>query len=107
MTHMTLLDYQSGALRTLGERRDALPYLALGLIGEAGEATEVIKKYVYHGHEFDRTKLALELGDVLWHIATIAHRAGLTLEEVAQMNLDKLARRYPEGYSDEASRSRL
>ena len=72
-------------------------YPALGLCGESGEVAEKIKK-VYRDENgtltpVRRAELEKELGDVLWYIANLASEAGLDLEDVAEMNLDKLARR--------------
>lgn len=70
----------------------------LGLNGEAGEAADMVKKYLYQGHPFDHEHFAKELGDVLWYVAQAASAAGYTLEEVMEMNVAKLAARYPEGH---------
>lgn len=105
-------DYQAGAERT-ANRKDVdtvdkrLANFALGLAGEAGEAADLVKKYLFHGHPLDRDKIKKELGDVLWYVATMASTLGLQLEDVAQGNLDKLRARYPEGFSVERSVSRV
>ena len=80
---------------------------ALGL-GEAGELQNVVKKHIFHGHDLDqsREKVMDESGDVLWYLAMINEVYGITLEEVAQHNVMKLKKRYPEGFSGEASRNR-
>lgn len=80
---------------------------ALGL-GEAGELQNVVKKHVFHGHDYEEAKLKVmdESGDVLWYLAMLNEVYGITLEEVAQYNLDKLTKRYPEGFSHDASRNR-
>ncbi|RME84638.1 MAG: nucleotide pyrophosphohydrolase [Caldilineae bacterium] len=106
---MTLNEYQQLALRTAGDHGDfdrTLMYTALGLNGEAGETAELVKKALFHGHNLDRDKLKKELGDVLWYVAVMADALDLPLEEVARHNIDKLARRYPEGFSHERSRHR-
>ncbi|NOZ70533.1 MAG: nucleoside triphosphate pyrophosphohydrolase family protein [Chloroflexi bacterium] len=106
---MKLNEYQQLALRTAGNHGEldrTLMYTALGLNGEAGETAELIKKAFFHGHELDREALKKELGDVLWYLAVMADALGMPLEEVAQHNIDKLARRYPQGFSQERSRNR-
>ncbi len=106
---MNLNDYQKLALRTAGNHGDferTLIYTALGLNGEAGEVAELIKKAFFHGHDLDLDKLKKELGDVLWYVAVMANALDLPLDEVAQHNIDKLARRYPQGFSEERSRNR-
>ena len=106
---MTLDDYQQLALRTAGNHGDferTLIYTALGLNGEAGETAELVKKTFFHGHDLEADKLKNELGDVLWYVAVMAKAMDWSLDEVAQDNIDKLARRYPEGFSAERSRRR-
>ena len=84
-----------------GERR--LMVAALGLAGEAGEFANLVKKMTAHGHPFDPDSLKDELGDVLWYLAEAATASGLNLEQIAQDNVDKLFKRYPEGFSQENS----
>ena len=95
---MTLNEYQDGARSTAiyPESRKII-YPTLGLTGEAGEVSDKVKKVIRDNNdEFSdehKRQIALELGDVLWYPATLAHDLGFTLDEVAQMNLDKLASR--------------
>ena len=70
----------------------------MGLNGEAGEAIDIFKKYLYQGHPLDRDHLARELGDVAWYLALSAHALGYSLEDVFEMNIEKLEKRYPRGY---------
>lgn len=80
---------------------------ALGLNGEAGELGDLIKKEVFHGHPADVDKVMKETGDVLHYLAGIATLYKFTLEEAAAGNLEKLKKRYPEGFSTEASIKRV
>ncbi|PEM90708.1 hypothetical protein CN639_11175 [Bacillus toyonensis] len=86
--------------------------------GEAGEVADIVKKAIFHGHGFDPAhcpgeeegnthKIALELGDILYYISIMSHEMGYTLEDIAQMNISKLATRYPERFSREASQARV
>lgn len=83
-----------------------MPLLLYGLTGEAGEVADLIKKHFGHGHELDLIKVNKELGDVLWYLSQLAEQFGLSLDDVAQANIDKLKKRYPDGFSEEASKNR-
>jgi NTP pyrophosphatase (non-canonical NTP hydrolase) len=107
---MKLNEYQVYAQRTHNEdlpQVQAFANYALGLNGEAGEVADHIKKGIFHGHEMNRHELAKELGDCLWYIANLSKLAGFTLEDVAQMNVNKLKARYPDGFDKEKSVNRV
>ncbi len=106
---MTLDDYQKLAARTLGGERtheQQLANAALGLAGEAGEAAEIIKKHLFHATPLDTDDLVKELGDCLWYISAFATLLDLSLDEIARRNIEKLRRRYPDGFDPERSRNR-
>jgi NTP pyrophosphatase (non-canonical NTP hydrolase) len=63
------------------------------LAGEAGEVTEKVKKMLRDGTVPDKKEIAKELGDVLWYISALAGDFGISLEEIAQMNYEKLKSR--------------
>ena len=88
---------------TINVNNEALCGGALGIAGEAGEVADYIKKVVFHGHELSREKLAEELGDVLWYVSYLSSLAGFSLSEIAEMNMDKLKKRYPDGWEKERS----
>tara|TARA_R110002124_G_scaffold274908_1_gene444991 strand:- start:226 stop:555 length:330 start_codon:yes stop_codon:yes gene_type:complete len=71
-------------------------YPTLGLCGEAGEVAEKVKKQIRDG-VFHRHEVAKELGDVLWYLANICNDIGYSLEEVADLNLEKLSSRKKRG----------
>lgn len=98
-------EYQREALRTAGNHagNSLLVNGVMGLNGEAGECIDIVKKHLFQGHELDKEKLAKELGDVAWYLAATAHAIGYTLEEVMQGNIDKLKKRYPDGFEAERS----
>ena len=102
--------YQLDVLKYAPDHHDYLLnviYAAMGMCGEAGEASELAKKYAYHGHTLDSEHLARELGDVLWYVSYMAHLIGYPLGKIMAMNQDKLAKRYPDGKFDvERSRHR-
>lgn len=100
--------YQLDALKYAPDYQHYMPnvlYAAIGMCGEAGEVSELIKKYAYHGHTIDTEHLARELGDVLWYVSYMAHLFGYPLGKIMAMNQEKLAKRYPDGKFD-AERSR-
>ena len=106
---MTINEYQALALRTLNsdlDRDEMLLNAVMGLCGESGEAIDLLKKHRMHGHPFDREKFAKELGDIAWYLAEAARAIDMDLEDVLQMNIDKLKRRYPDGFDSEKSRNR-
>lgn len=81
-------------------RRDQMVNAALGLAGEVGEYVDMVKKHKHHGHDLDRDKIKLELGDIAFYLASAADEQGLTFEEILQCNVDKLTKRYPKGVFD-------
>lgn len=103
---MGLDEYQRLAMRTHQPGELRLPCYALGVAGEAGEVADMVKKHLGHGHELDRDKLIKELGDVLWYVAGLAHLFDVSLSTVAEANVHKLEKRYPNGFSSEASLAR-
>ena len=78
----------------------------MGLCGESGEAIDIVKKWFAHGHELDKEHLKKELGDIAWYLAEAATALDVPLEDVLQANIDKLRKRYPEGFDKERSINR-
>ena len=105
---MELNEYQKLAQRTANYQTKwgKIENGCLGLAGEAGECCDLLKKYLFQEHELDEQRMAEELGDVMWYCAELAAGLGLTLEEVARRNVEKLKRRYPEGFDAERSMHR-
>ena len=102
-------EYQKKAMVTLNpglSKHDVLLNGVMGLCGEAGECIDIVKKHLHQGHELDREKLCKELGDVAWYLAETAYALGLSLEEVLRGNLDKLKKRYPQGFDAQKSINR-
>ena len=103
---MTINEYQALAMTTLNpelSKKDVLINGVMGLCGESGEAIDIVKKWLAQGHELDRERLAKELGDVAWYLAETAWALDLNLEDIFQANIDKLRKRYPEGFDAERS----
>lgn len=70
----------------------------LGLSGETGEFNDMIKKWVFHEKELDIEHAKKEVGDICWYLAMLCESFGWDLDEIMQMNVDKLKARYPEGF---------
>ena len=98
-------EYQYLASRTAKEGIK-LSTLGLGVAGESGEIADYIKKIDDQGHELDKEVMAKEIGDVLWYLAALCDYIGISFDEVAAMNIDKLKKRYPDGFSSERSINR-
>lgn len=103
-SRLTINDYQTAALRTANTSAMDNPFEkitngSLGLCGESGEVADHLKKFKYQGHELDRDYLAKELGDICWYVALLADGIGYDLETIMQLNIEKLKKRYPEGFS--------
>ncbi len=105
----TLNDYQKLCLRTatvpMDEKTMHLTW-SLALAGEVGELANRTKKVFLHGHDYEKEKVVEELGDILWYIAVYSHDIGVDLQTVAQENILKLEKRYPDGFSTDASINR-
>lgn len=93
---MTFDEYQEFARSTAVYPENCkITYPALGLCGETGEVAEKIKKHIRDGRSLEG--VGLELGDVLWYISALADDLGVSLEEIAQSNVDKLKSRKERG----------
>ena len=106
---MTINEYQTLAMQTLNPElsaKDVLINGVMGLCGESGEAIDIVKKWLAQGHELDREKLAKELGDIAWYLAETAYALDIPLEDILQANIEKLAKRYPEGFDSSRSINR-
>lgn len=78
----------------------------LGLSGEVGEFNDMIKKWVFHEKNLDMEHAKKEAGDILWCVAMLCESFGWNMEEIMQMNVDKLIARYPEGFDVERANHR-
>ena len=103
---MTVNEYQRLAMTTLNpalDKKDVLINGVMGLCGESGEAIDIVKKWLAQGHELDKEKLAKELGDIAWYLAETATALDLKLEDIFEANIEKLKKRYPEGFDSQRS----
>ena len=107
---MTINEYQRLAMTTLNpalDKKDVLINGVMGLCGESGEAIDIVKKWLAQGHELDKEKLAKELGDIAWYLAETATALDLKLENILEANIEKLKKRYPEGFDTQRSIHRV
>lgn len=107
---MTVNEYQQLAMSTLNPhlcRKEVLINSVMGLCGESGETIDLVKKWLAQGHELDKERLAQELGDVAWYLAEAATALEIPLESIFRGNLEKLKKRYPEGFDAQKSIARL
>ena len=103
---MTINEYQRLAMKTLNpelSKKDILINGVMGLCGESGEAIDIVKMWLAQGHELDKEHLAKELGDVAWYLAETAFALDIPLEDILAANIEKLKKRYPEGFASERS----
>lgn len=101
---MTGNEYQKLAMRTANtsDKRNMLYHGVFGLTSEGGEVAGLLQK-VYQGHEFNSEHMKKELGDCMWMIAEICTALDVSLDDVMQLNIDKLKARYPTGFSTDRS----
>ena len=78
----------------------------LGLSGEVGEFNDMIKKWIFHEKELDVEHAKKEAGDICWYLAMLCESFGWNLDEIIQMNVDKLKARYPEGFDVDRANNR-
>lgn len=102
---MTGNEYQVFASRTINQ--DLCPlskerHALHGMVGEIGEIHGLYQK-VYQGHEFDDEHVKKELGDLMWFIAEYCTAKEWNLDDIMEMNIDKLRKRYPNGFEENRS----
>ena len=106
---MTGTEYQKLAMRTNKSEATQEQNLingCLGLAGEAGEVCDIVKKYMFQGHNLETQKIVVELSDVLWYVALTAQGIGCDLDSIMEHNINKLKKRYPNGFEAERSINR-
>ena len=82
---------------TMKSKETMLNTTALGICGEAGEVSEVVKKHLFHGKDFDREKFLSELSDCLWYLTLGTKAIDASLQDVINKNVEKLRARYKGG----------
>lgn len=102
-------EYQKLAMRTVNPsltKKDMLVNGVMGLNGESGEVIDIVKKHMFQGHGLDVDKIKKELGDVMWYVAEICESLDITIDEIMDGNIDKLSKRFKNGFTKEESINR-
>ena len=100
---MKINEYQELAMKTLNpklNKKDVLINAVMGLCGESGEVIDLVKKHLAQGHDLDKEKMIKELGDVAWYLAEACYALDVQLENVLSQNIEKLKKRYPDGFKE-------
>ncbi|MCR4855419.1 MAG: nucleoside triphosphate pyrophosphohydrolase family protein [Erysipelotrichaceae bacterium] len=106
---MEINEYQKLAMTTLNpqiEKEKIIINAVMGLSAESGEATDLVKKHLFQGHDLNRSEMIEELGDIAWYLAEAATALDIDLSEILEANIEKLKKRFPEGFSAERSMHR-
>lgn len=103
----TFTKYQKEVQRTRSFNESELANYTLGLVCEAGEFGDIIKKHLFHNHDLNLEEVKKELGDVMWYLSNICNVLNLELSDIATGNIEKLQKRYPNGFSPEDSINRV
>ena len=102
---MEINEYQQLAARTINRsltKEEMLRHSLFEMCSELGEVQGIYQK-VYQGHKVKVDDLKKEVGDLLWGVAEFCTVNGWEMSEIAQMNIEKLRKRYPDGFKEERS----
>ncbi len=106
---MEINEYQKLAMMTLNpkiEKDRIIINAVMGLSAESGEATDLVKKHLFQGHGLDKDEMIEELGDIAWYLAEAATALDIELDEVFKTNIEKLKKRFPQGFDPDRSMNR-
>lgn len=106
---MNIRDYQTLSVRTMNKeltKEQQISNMVFGANGELGEVTDILKKYLYQGHRINKQHLAEEIGDTLFYIVNLCTLFSLDIEDILQGNVDKLRKRFPNGFEVDRSINR-
>jgi NTP pyrophosphatase (non-canonical NTP hydrolase) len=101
-------EYRKACWKTAGnfDKEKHLSMLGMGIAGEAGEITDSLKKAIFQGHDLDVDKLAEEVGDLMYYVELLLDTIGVSTEIDYKKNVEKIERRYPNGFEPERSKNR-
>ena len=106
---MEIREFQRVSTRTLNKelsKEQQVSNMIFGSNGELGEVTDILKKHLYQGHRIDKQHLAEEIGDTLFYIVNLCTIYNLDVEDILQANVDKLKKRFPNGFESNRSINR-
>jgi NTP pyrophosphatase (non-canonical NTP hydrolase) len=100
---MEMKDYIENACKTESVIDQAnvntrILHAGMGLVTEAGELMDALKRHTYYGKEMDLVNVKEECGDIMWYLAILFDELGTSFEEVAETNIKKLSARYPDKF---------
>ena len=88
------------------DKMGLMVHASMGIAGEAGEVIDAVKKTWIYGKPLDRENILEECGDLLFYISALLTQTGYTLDDAMTANMEKLKKRYPKGYTDNAAIAR-
>lgn len=103
---MIIEDFENHVARLFVKPTDnigRMVHASMGIAGEAGEVVDAVKKTWIYGKPLDTENILEECGDLLFYIQALLTENGFTLEDAMRHNFAKLAKRYPQGYTDNAA----
>ena len=105
---MEFLEYQINARRTAKDecKVEKLSHFLEGLASEIGEIADAIKRYKRYGQALDADNIREEIGDTLYYLAMGCDSVGISLEQCAIDNIEKLRKRYPDKFTEDHAAAR-
>lgn len=100
------VEQYAGALTRMVELDPRLTHGVFGLVTEAGEMLDALKKHLFYGAPLDLTNIKEELGDVEWYMSLILTFLGTTHDSIFELNVAKLKSRYPERFEESQALNR-
>jgi NTP pyrophosphatase (non-canonical NTP hydrolase) len=99
-------DYQKMAERCQDHTTLKILHAVMGMVTEAGELMDAVKRHLIYGKPLDFVNLMEENGDSFWYQSLLARASGFTFEESMERNIAKLFKRFPEKFSEEKALNR-
>lgn len=112
---MTPEEYTKKCLRTepfqysfgpVGRITPRIQHAVDGLVTEAGEIVDALKRHRFYGKELDKVNLVEEAGDICWYLSLLFDELGVTWEQAWDWNINKLQKRFPEKFTEDAALNR-